>query len=118
MEGQKEYRRKVTLMQMKSKDDLENNEVYKISKKVRSFSEFDFFKLLVYHLILLYYYFAAKVSDLLAAREKAKKLQDAIEKGEINEAEQTMEQRKLMSMSRKVQTLLKAKTTLTEVASG
>jgi hypothetical protein len=29
-----------------------------------------------------------------------------------------MEQRKLMSMSRKVQTLLKAKTTLTEVASG
>ena len=36
MEGQKEYRRKVTIMQMKmkAKDDIEDNEVYKISKKV------------------------------------------------------------------------------------
>ncbi|ELU04322.1 hypothetical protein CAPTEDRAFT_223898 [Capitella teleta] len=91
MEGQKDYRRKVTIMQMKMKNssqDLEDNEVYKISKKV---------------------------SDLLALREKAEKLQEALERGDIKEADQTMEQRKLMAMSRKVQSLLKAKTAIEQM---
>lgn len=56
------------------------------------------------------------MSALLLAREAAQKMKDAIENGEVGELEQSMEQRKLMAMSKKVQTLLKAKQTFGSVA--